>query len=44
MDKYIEYKDKNTIFLNKGQSINSNETLEENNIKNGDIISFKLNK
>jgi len=42
-DKYIEYKNKNNIFLFNGKSINPNKTLEENNIKNGDIISFKFN-
>ena len=40
-DKYIEYKNKNNIFLIKGEIINSNKTLEENNIKNGDFIFFK---
>ena len=43
-DKFIEYKNKKNIFLIKGKSINSNKTLEENNIKNGDIILFKVNK
>jgi len=42
-DKYIEYKDKNNIFLIKGKIIDSNKTLEENNIKNGDVIFFKVN-
>ena len=43
-DKYIEYKNKNNNFLIKGKSINKNKTLEENNIKNGDVILFKVNK
>ena len=42
-DKYIEYKDRNGVFLIKGKKIDSNKTLEENNINNGDVISFKAN-
>ena len=43
-NKYIEYKNKKNIFLIKGKRINSNKTLEENNIKNGDVIYFKVIK
>ena len=42
-EKYIEYKDRNNIFLIKGKNIDSSKTIEENNIDNGDIISFKIN-
>ena len=42
--KYIEYKNKNIRFLIKGKSVNPSKTLEENNIKNGDVILFKVNK
>ena len=43
-DKYIEYKNTNNIFLIKGKNINPSKTLEENNIKNGDVISFEVIK
>ena len=43
-DKYIEYKNKNNRFLIKGKNINPSITLEENNIKSGDVILFKVNK
>ena len=41
-DKYPEYKDKKNYFLFKGKIINKKKTLEENKIKNNDVLT--LNK
>ena len=37
---YPEYKNKENIFLIKGENIQKNKTLKDNNIKNSDIIIF----
>ena len=41
-DKYPKYKDTKNYFLFKGKRINRNRTLEENKIKNNDVLT--LNK
>ena len=40
--KFPEYKDKNIYFLVNGEKIDVNKTLEENNIKDGDVIIFVI--
>ena len=42
-DKYPEYKECENDFLFKGKKINENETLEENRIKDGSIITIYNN-
>jgi len=37
-EKYSEYKDLDNIFISNGRKINKNKSLEENKIKNNDII------
>ena len=39
-EKYIEYKDLDNIFISNGRKIDKNKSLEENNIKNNDIITI----
>ena len=41
-DKYPEYKDKENYFLFKGEIINKNKTLEENKIKNNDVLTLSI--
>ena len=41
--KYSEYKDLDNYFISNGEKINKNKSLDENNIKNNDIITI-LNK
>ena len=38
--KYSEYKDLDTYFFSNGKKINKNKSLDENNIKNNDIITI----
>jgi len=40
-DKYPNYKNINNIFTNNGNEINKSKNLDENNIKNNDIIILK---
>ena len=40
-DKYPEYKNINNTFINNGKEINKSKNLDENNIKNNDIITLK---
>ena len=42
-DKYPEYKDANKYFVVNGQKIDISKNLDENGIKNGDIIILKIN-
>ena len=42
-DKYPEYKKHENYFIFNEKKINDNETLEENNIKNGSIIIIYSN-
>ena len=42
-EKYPEYKKKNIRFTLNGEEINTSKNLEFNNIKNGDIITLRLN-
>ena len=39
--EYPEFRKTKNIFLNRGKNIIEYETLEFNNIKNNDIITFK---
>ena len=39
-EKYSEYKGLNNIFFSNGRKINKNESLDENKIKNNDIITI----
>ena len=41
---YLEYLESNSIFILGGQEINVNKSLEQNNIKNNDIIYLKENE
>ena len=41
---YPEYFEKNNIFILNGQEINVNNSLDQNNIKNNDIIYLKENE
>ena len=43
-DKYPEYKKLNNSFIINGKEINKSKSLEDNKIKNSDIITLKLNK
>ena len=40
--KYPEYKETENFFLLHGTKINKNKTLEENKIKNNDVIILKV--
>ena len=42
-EKYPKYIDTNNFFVVNGNKINRNKTLEQNNIKNNDIITLKIN-
>ena len=42
-DKYPNYLDLETYFLVNGKRVNSKRTLEENKIKNGDVITLLIN-
>ena len=39
-EKYPEFKDLVNNFLSNGRNINKNKSLDENNIKNNDIITI----
>lgn len=41
-DGYTQYKDSETFFTFNGLKINKNKTLEENNIKNSDVIILNV--
>ena len=41
-EKYPKYKDTENFFLVNGKKINRNRTLEENNIKNNDIVILNI--
>ena len=41
-DKYPEYKGANNYFVVNGQKIDISKNLDENGIKNGDIITLKI--
>ena len=38
--KYLEYKDLDNNFFSNGRKINKNRSLDENKIKNNDIITI----
>ncbi len=40
IEEYIEYKEVENYFLVRGRKINRYETLEENGIRNSDIITL----
>ena len=42
-EKYPKYMETNNYFLVRGNKINKNKTIEENNIKNNDIKTLKIN-
>ena len=42
-DKYPEYKGTKNYFVVNGQKIDISKNLDENGIKNGDIITLKIN-
>ena len=42
-DKYPNYLDSETYFLVNGKRVNRKRTLEENKIKNGDVITLLIN-
>ena len=42
-EKYPKYKDSENYFLVNGNKINRNRTLEENKIKNNDILTLEIN-
>ncbi len=42
-EKYPKYTDTENFFVVGGNKINRNKTLEENNIKNNDIITLIIN-
>ena len=42
-EKYPNYKDTENYFLVNGNRINRNRTLEENKIKNNDILTLLIN-
>ena len=42
-ENYPEYNEINNNFILKGKIINKNLTLEQNGIKNNDIIILKIN-
>ena len=39
-EKYLEYKGLDNIFILNGRKINKNKSLDENKIKNNDIITI----
>jgi len=39
-EKYSEYKDLDNIFISNGRKIDKNKSLDENKIKNNDIITI----
>jgi len=41
-EKYQKYKDSENYFLVNGNKINRNRTLEENKIKNNDVITLEI--
>ena len=41
-EKYSEYKGLDNIFISNGRKINRNKSLEENKIKNNDIIIISI--
>ena len=43
-DKYPKYIETDNFFVVSGNKINRNKTLKQNNIKNKDIITLKINK
>jgi hypothetical protein len=43
-EKYPEYKNTKNSFISNGKKIDSSKNLDENKIKNSDIITFKLVK
>ena len=43
-DKYPEYKNLKISFIINGKEINISKSIEDNKIKNSDIIKLKLNK
>jgi len=42
-DKYPKYKDTDNFFIVNGSRINRHRTLEENKIKNNDILTLSVN-
>ena len=40
-EKYPEYKNTKNCFISNGKKIDSSKNLDENKIKNSDIITFK---
>jgi len=42
-DKYPNYKDSENYFLVNGNKINKHRTLEENKIRNNDILTLRIN-
>ena len=42
-DKYPKYKDTDNFFIVNGNRINRHRTLEENKIKNNDILTLSVN-
>ena len=42
-EKYPKYKDTENYFIVNGQKINRNRTLDENKIKNNDVITLSIN-
>ena len=43
-EKYPKYKDSENYFLVNGNKINRHKTLEENKIKNNDVLTLEINK
>ncbi len=43
-EKYTEYKEFDNYFISNGKEINKNESLDENKIKNNDIITIFIKK
>ena len=41
--EYPNYKDTDNFFIVNGKRINRNRTLEENKIKNNDILTLSIN-
>ena len=42
-EKYPKYRDSENYFLVNGTKINKNKTLEENKIKNNDVLTLEIN-
>ena len=42
-EKYPKYKDSENYFLVNGNILNKNRTLEENKIKNNDVLTLEIN-